>query len=145
MMIRSSIFKEVSLLSDKFFAVCEDLDFCFRVRQHGYDIAYDPLAIIYHIESASSGGSDGPQYVYYQTRNYLLFHKLWHENIIQLFSSQIYYLLFIVKRSIYFILTGKWRALFGIIYGVRDYYLSRYGARPYKILSNNSCVNNFED
>jgi GT2 family glycosyltransferase len=136
MLIRSSIFKEVGLLSDKFFAVCEDLDFCFRVRHFGYKVGYYPDASIYHIESASSGGVHGAQYVYYQTRNYLLFHKLWSKNFLHLLITQIYYLIFILKRSVYFILTGRWRALVGEALGVVDYVFGRFGYRPYKILSN---------
>lgn len=135
MMIRASIFKDVSLLSDQFFAVCEDLDFCFRVKGIGFKIAYEPSAVIYHIESASSGGSDGPQYVYYQTRNYLLFHELWYKNILHLIISQIYYIFFMIKRATVFILTGKWRAFIGILLGIIDYFLRRFGARPYPFLN----------
>ena len=98
MLIKTEVVSTVGNLCDDYFATCEDIDFCFKAKQKGYRIIYEPSATVWYIESASSGGSDAPQHVYYQTRNYFLFHNRWAKNFIQLIISQLYYLAFIIKR-----------------------------------------------
>lgn len=135
MLIKSKVLREVGMLSDDYFAVCEDIDYCLRVANAGYRIRYEPSGCVWHIESASSGGSDAPQYVYYQTRNYFLFHKRWAKGFRQLCMSQSYLVAYAVKRGFIFVLQGKWKSLLGIFYGVRDFVIGRQGRRDYKILS----------
>ena len=135
MLIQSKVISEVGMLCDDFFAVCEDLDYCLRTRKAGYRIIYEPSASVWHIESASSGGHDAPQYVYYQTRNYFLFHNRWANGISQLISSQSFCVAWIVKRSLSFALRGKWKVSLGILYGIRDVILGRLGRQDYAILS----------
>lgn len=135
MLIQSRVISEVGMLSDDYFAVCEDIDYCLRVANAGYKIKYEPSASVWHIESASSGGSDAPQYVYYQTRNYFLFHKRWAKNLRQLIMSQSYFAAYVVKRGFMFALQGKWKSLLGILYGIRDFEAGRLGRRDYASLS----------
>jgi GT2 family glycosyltransferase len=135
MLIRVSVINDIGLLSDDYFAVCEDLDFCLRAQEAGYRVKYIPSASVWHVESASSGGVDAPQYVYYQTRNYFLFHNQWSKGLMQLFSSQVFYLSCLIKRSLVFLMHGKWKSIIGIIYGVRDVLLGKLGRRDYAILA----------
>jgi GT2 family glycosyltransferase len=135
MLIRVSVINDIGLLSDDYFAVCEDLDFCLRAQEAGYRVKYIPSASVWHVESASSGGVDAPQYVYYQTRNYFLFHNQWSKGLMQLFSSQVFYLSCLIKRSLVFLMHGKWKSIIGIIYGVRDVLLGKLGRRGYAILA----------
>lgn len=135
MLIQSKVITEVGMLCDDYFAVCEDLDYCLRVRNAGYRIKYEPSARVWHIESASSGGHEAPQYVYYQTRNYFLFHHHWAKGIGQLTRSNGYHLAYSLKRGLSFILRGKWRSLLGILYGISDAIRGRLGRRDYAILT----------
>ena len=134
MLIQTKVISEVVMLCDDYFAVCEDLDYCFRVRDAGYRIRYEPASIVWHIESASSGGQDSPQYVYYQTRNYFLFHNCWAQSRWQLVLSQTYYFGSVTKRAMLFILTRKWRSLLGLWLGIADVVRGRLGRRDYSIL-----------
>lgn len=134
MLIQSQVIKKVGKLCDDYFAVCEDIDFCFRVKNEGYRIRYEPSATVWHIESSSSGGSDAPQYAYYQTRNYFLFHNRWAQSLSQLFISQLYYSAFIIKRSFLFAITGNYRGVLAIILGVKDVVRGNLGRRDYPIL-----------
>jgi len=134
MLIRSQVIKEVGFLNDDYFAVCEDIDYCFRVKNAGYRIKYEPSSVIWHIESSSSGGSDAPQYAYYQTRNYFFFHNLWAKNISQLIISQLYYTAFVGKRAFLFSLSGNWRGVLAISLGVLDVIRRNLGRRYYPIL-----------
>lgn len=135
MLIRSNVFLEVGKLCEDYFATCEDIDFCFKVREKGYRIFYEPTATVWHIESSSSGGSDAPQYAYYQTRNYFMFHNRWAKNIVQLWVSHSYYLAFIIKRSFLFMCKGNFRGVVAIFLGVKDVVAGNVGRRDYDILS----------
>jgi hypothetical protein len=135
MLIRSKVIREVGLLSDEYFAVCEDFDYCLKVGSAGYRIVYEPSASIWHIESASSGGHEAPQYVYYQTRNYFVFHNRWAQGVAQLFLSQGYFLGWSAKRCFSFVLRGKWKTSLGILFGIRDAMMGRLGRRDYAILA----------
>ena len=141
MLIRRELINEVGMLCDDYFAVGEDLDFSLRAKKAGYKIRYEPSAIIWHKESASAGGHDAPQYVYYQLRNYFLFHGRWAQNRGQLLMSVGYVLLYAGKRILRFIFQGRWRSLLGVFYGIRDATLGRKGRREYKILMQPSADN----
>ena len=134
MLIRRSVINDIGMLSDDYFAVCEDLDFCLRAQEAGYRVKYIPSATVWHVESASSGGVDAPQYVYYQTRNYFLFHNQWSKGLLQLFTSNSFYLICLIKRSLVFLMHGKWKSILGIIYGIRDVLIGKLGRRDYAIL-----------
>lgn len=55
MMFRREVFHEVGGFDEGLSVAFNDVDFCLRVRQHGYWIVYTPLAELYHHESASRG------------------------------------------------------------------------------------------
>lgn len=135
MVIQSDVIRNIGLLCDDYFAVCEDIDYCLRAKKSGYKITYQPSARVWHIESASSGGQDAPQYVYYQLRNYFLLHARWAKSFSHLLKSQVFLLLYAVKRALRFGLQGKWRSVLGILYGIRDASVGKLGRRDYKALA----------
>ena len=134
MLIRAQVIREVGKLCDDYFATCEDIDFCFKVKKQGHRIFYEPNATVWHVESSSSGGSDAPQYAYYQTRNYFLFHNRWAQSLFQLFVSHSYYLAYIVKRSFLFIFNGNFRGVLAILLGIKDVVVGNVGRQDYRIL-----------
>lgn len=48
MFIPRKIIDEVGMFNDKYFMYFEDLDFCRKVRENGFEIFYLPSAVIYH-------------------------------------------------------------------------------------------------
>jgi GT2 family glycosyltransferase len=46
--VRKKVFREVGLLDTRFFAMFEDVDFCWRVRLRGYRAMLVPSAVVYH-------------------------------------------------------------------------------------------------
>jgi GT2 family glycosyltransferase len=135
MLIRRKVFTDVGMLCDEYFAVYEDLDYCLRTAQQNYRICYEPSAVIWHKESASSGGFDAPQYVYYQTRNYLLLNARWARSLRQLVVSRGFIFLYCVKRILRLSLQGKWRSVLGVLYGIRDGLIGHLGRREYPLLA----------
>lgn len=71
MLVKREAIEKIGLLSEDYFLYYEDVDWCLRVRQAGYKIAYVPGAFIWHkISRSANAGS--PQYVYYHSRNGLM-------------------------------------------------------------------------
>lgn len=57
-MIRKSVFKKIGLLDERFFIYAEDIDLCYRIRQSGQRIAFNPHTKITHFKT-SSGRKSG--------------------------------------------------------------------------------------
>ena len=53
-MIRRDVFDQVGLLDDGFFMYFEDVDFCQRARQAGWNIVNNPAARVVHLRGGSS-------------------------------------------------------------------------------------------
>lgn len=54
MMIRREVIEEIDGLDSSIFMYGEDVEFCLRARQHHWDVAIQPQALIIHFGSASS-------------------------------------------------------------------------------------------
>jgi GT2 family glycosyltransferase len=49
LMVRTALFRETGGLDHDFFAHMEEIDWCWRVKNQGYDIRYVPTSVIYHL------------------------------------------------------------------------------------------------
>lgn len=58
MLIRGKALQEVGLFDEKFFMYGEDIDLCYRIKNKGWKIIYNPSAKIIHLKGASSGIKD---------------------------------------------------------------------------------------
>lgn len=54
MMIRHQAIKEVGLLDENYFLHCEDIDWCMRFRQAGWNILFTPTSEVLHYKGACS-------------------------------------------------------------------------------------------
>ncbi len=73
MLMKTELIKEIGFLPDEYFMYYEDVDFCAKVQQKGYKIGVCLNAIIYHKESAASGGEESPFAIEWNTRNRIIF------------------------------------------------------------------------
>jgi GT2 family glycosyltransferase len=71
-LIKKEVFKTIGLLDEKYFLYWEDGDFSVRAKQAGFNIIYQPKAIIWHKNSGSSAAGSS-LHDYYLTRNRLIF------------------------------------------------------------------------
>jgi GT2 family glycosyltransferase len=53
-MYRATLFKDIGLFDEDFFAYYEDVDLSFRAQLRGWKIKYEPTAIVYHELSGTS-------------------------------------------------------------------------------------------
>ncbi|MVM34795.1 glycosyltransferase [Spirosoma sp. HMF4905] len=72
MLVSRDVLKRAGSLDDSFFLYYEELDWSARIRRAGFQIYYQPDALIYHRESMSVGKANAMK-VYYHTRNRLWF------------------------------------------------------------------------
>lgn len=69
---RRSVFEEIGLFDEDFFAYCEDGDLSFRAQLVGHRCLYVPDAVVYHVGGASTGGKRSATATRLGTRNGLL-------------------------------------------------------------------------
>ena len=58
LLVKASVYDEVGGLDEQFAVAFNDVDFCLRVRDAGYRIAWTPYAELTHYESKSRGGDE---------------------------------------------------------------------------------------
>lgn len=54
MMVRNSLIDAVGLMDEDIFMYGEDIDWCWRIKEHGFKVIYIPDAVVYHYHGASS-------------------------------------------------------------------------------------------
>jgi GT2 family glycosyltransferase len=72
MFFRSEVVQKVGFLDPRFFLTFEETDWCYRARKAGYRCLVVSDAKVWHKGSASFGGEESPLYLYFYTRNRLL-------------------------------------------------------------------------
>lgn len=73
MVIKPAVINQIGYLNQNYFLYLEDLEFCQRARQAGWQIYFDPHPKLWHKVSQSTGGIGGSLNDYFITRNRLLF------------------------------------------------------------------------
>ena len=51
-----ALYQKVGDFDESFFCYVEDVDYCLRAHNHGYELYYEPASSVYHAGSWSSGG-----------------------------------------------------------------------------------------
>lgn len=83
MFIRRQVVEDVGLLDERFFMYAEDIDYCLRAKNRGWQVVYFPKAQIVHFKG-SSGTRSPDQNLKSQTRTHFYitmkqyFHKHYH-------------------------------------------------------------------
>lgn len=74
MMVRREVIEQVGLLDEEFFMYGEDIDWCYRIKEAGWRIVYNPTVSITHYKGASSRKKPF-KIVYEFHRAMYIFHK----------------------------------------------------------------------
>ncbi|RMF34803.1 MAG: glycosyltransferase family 2 protein [Chloroflexi bacterium] len=75
LLVKAPVVARIGLLDDRFFAYYEEVEWCWRARQAGYQIVVVPQARVWHKISPEARAAS-PTVHYYMTRNRLLFLRL---------------------------------------------------------------------
>ncbi|MDD5556453.1 MAG: glycosyltransferase family 2 protein [bacterium] len=73
LLARAATIREIGLMDEDYVFYFDDMDWCVRARRRGWRVKYVPGSVVYHKVSAVTKGATDPSYVYYYSRNYLLF------------------------------------------------------------------------
>ncbi len=127
-LVPTAAFEEAGPLDERFFMYYEETDFIRRAQAQGYRLLYVPEAVIYHRESASSGGGwMTPFKHYYATRNRLyLVHKHATSRLKYAYFSAYFWATRLPYATRYLV-SRDWRRLRAMTLGMLDYYRGRMG------------------
>lgn len=56
--VRRKAFETAGLLDEKIFMYGEEVEWCYRIKKHGYRVIYQPLLTVYHAKGGSGIGGD---------------------------------------------------------------------------------------
>lgn len=125
LMIHKSIIEKVGLLPDDYFLYYEDTDYTTQIVRSGYKILYEPFAKMYHKVSASTGGEESFSYIYYNTRNRLLFNKRFNsENKVR---YTIYFYLTRIFKIVKWFLMRRIDLIKATLKGIKDFNDNKLG------------------
>ncbi len=74
MLISRNALNKIGVMAELYFLYYEEIDFCERIKQAGFEIWYCGQSIVYHKESMTTGKLS-PLKTYYLTRNRLIFSR----------------------------------------------------------------------
>jgi GT2 family glycosyltransferase len=114
MAVKKEVFEKIGLFDKKYFMYLEDVDLCQRAKRAGWKITYEPKAVIWHKNAASSGKPGSKVHNYYLARNRLLFGMRY---------ASVRTKLALIKESFFLLI----RNLPGERKGIIDFYLRRFG------------------
>ena len=127
--VKRECIESCGLLSEKFFHLCEDVEYCIRVQRNGWKLALTSAAVAHHKGSASLRRMS-PIYNYYEQRNRLYIIKEYKTK--KLFLFRLLDVCVIAARL--FLITLLGRSLKGIFQNalfiskaVCDFFLGRDG------------------
>jgi GT2 family glycosyltransferase len=118
MMISQELIEDIGMFDPNFFLYVEEIEYCFRARQAGYEIAYNPDCSIEHGEDTN--GLSHPKYyqIYYRTRNTFLLSQRRFQGVARwVYVLSVLLLLYAILINGRFKLLKAW--LKGVIDGVR--------------------------
>lgn len=120
MMIKREAIEKAGIMPECYFLYYEELDWSTMIRRAGYDIWYEPAAVIYHKESQSTG-QNSPLRTYYITRNRLLFVKR-NVNNTEKYTSFAYLICIVaVKDILRYIFKGRTDLAKAVLKGVINF------------------------
>jgi GT2 family glycosyltransferase len=125
-MIRSAVLREVGNLKEAYFIYYEDVDLSFRIKAAGYQLAYEPSSVIYHIAGMShkskTKGKEGflnPKVHFLNGRNRIWFLKA-HTPIWAIPTTLVYQFLYYSLVALYFIFRLRFNKLKAWVKGIKE-------------------------
>jgi len=98
MLVRKETIDQVGMLDEEFFMYGEDIDWCYRIKEAGWGIIYNPTVSIIHYKGASSRKKPF-KIVYEFHRAMYLFHKKHYAKKYSIFVNYIVYAGIFAKLS----------------------------------------------
>lgn len=86
MFVRVKHYWEIDGLDDDFFAHMEEIDFCWRAKNNGFQIFYEPKSLVYHVGGGTLPKNNSRKtYLNFRNNFYLLYKNLQAGQVIPVF------------------------------------------------------------
>jgi len=90
MFLRASAFKTVGGFDGDFWAHMEEIDLCWRLKNRGYRIVYEPKSVVYHLGGGTlSYGSPKKIYLNFRNNLFMLFKNLPRHQFTRIFFMRL--------------------------------------------------------
>jgi GT2 family glycosyltransferase len=127
--VSRKLIEEVGALDESFFAYYEDVDWCYRGKQAGFDILFVPQSVVWHPDTRYRD-EHSASVMYYMARNHLLFLSRNHLGIYSKGKVWFRYAKWLVNWTF----NPKWRDAKpkrdALMLAMRDFVLGRFGKGP---------------
>tara|TARA_R110001592_G_scaffold296187_1_gene566538 strand:+ start:3676 stop:4578 length:903 start_codon:yes stop_codon:yes gene_type:complete len=125
-LVRTEIIKQIGPLDEKFFIYFEDSDWSFKIRNAGFELMYEPEAVIYHEVGMSNRnrsdhneGNISPFSHYVNIRNHLYMVRRYAKGVNKL-GAWSYQMVKFVSYVLYFLARRRFVKLRYTLRGFRD-------------------------
>ncbi len=89
MFVKAEAFHEVGGLDRNFWAHMEEIDLCWRLKNSGYEIRYQPESVVFHLGGGTlSYGNPKKIYLNFRNNLYMLFKNLPHHKFLRIFLAR---------------------------------------------------------
>ena len=113
MFVRADIYHKLGGLDEDFFAHQEEIDFCWRVKNHGYKVKVCPQSKVYHIGGGTLPKNNARKtYLNFRNNLWLVLKNLPKS---QLFSALFYRFFLDLLAAVVFLLKGQFRDFSAVI------------------------------
>ena len=106
MFIPKKVVDEIGLMAELYFLYYEEMDYCERIKQAGYEIWYEPKSFILHKESMSVGKNSLLK-TYYMSRNRWLYLRRNVDYPLFIFTAGYYLLIALPKNLLVHLFQGE--------------------------------------
>ena len=117
LMVKREVIEKVGEMPEIFFLYYEELDWCTRMTDAGYELWYEPRCTIFHKESQSTGQFSKLR-IFYMTRNRLLYTRRNRTGSQRVLSILYQSTIAAGKKSILFALKGRFDLFTAVWQGV---------------------------
>jgi len=117
-LLHAEVLREVGLFDERYFFYYEDLDLSMRIQAHGYRLLVVPSARLWH-QGAATAGPGSPFNVYQMARGSVLFFRS-HARGLQRPLILLVRTASSLKKSLGFMLSGRWNLVCQHWLGIRD-------------------------
>ncbi len=125
-LVRRLVIDQIGSLDENFFIYLEELDWCMRTRENGWNIFHIPHAKLWH-KGVQRNYHPAPSVTYYFTRNRFLLLSKHHASILTWFSAWWQTLTTLISWT----LRPKWRSMNkhrdAMWQGIKDFLSKRWG------------------
>lgn len=99
LLIRRQALHQVGPLDEEFFMYSEELDWCYRLKAQGWEVAYLPTAQVVHQEGRSSEQVLPARHIHFQRSKVLFFKRYygWRGEVLRWFILSTYLYLFVLE------------------------------------------------